>query len=202
MYQIRCVNCANVFDATAAPQCDCLEETRSVRCPFCNSCFCRTDDKYKAAFWEKATPDMRARKAELSEYLPPEKIKHPLIIFADDDPTARSIMRRVVQGLGHNLMVLRNGADLIDVARLYKPELVITDALMPKMDGREAARIIKSELPDTKIIVITSVYKGLRYKNEAMRTFGADDYLTKPASPQDLRAAIARQLPAPGSGSV
>ena len=194
MYQIRCVSCGTLFDAETAPQCDCLEEMRSVRCASCQQCFCKADEKYKAAFWEKAPPAMRERREELSADLPPEKVAHPLILFADDDPTSRSIMRRVVQSLGYGLMVLKDASHLVELARRYRPELVITDALMPKLDGREAARVIKSELPDTRVIVITSVYKGARYKSEALGHFGVDEYLTKPVSPPELRAAIQKQL--------
>lgn len=194
MYQVRCVSCGTVFDAAAAPQCECLETIRSVRCPQCDSCFCTADEKFKKAFWEKASADMHSRRAQLSQPIAPEKVRHPLVIFADDDPTARAIMRRVVSALGHSLMMVRNGSDLVELARQYHPELVITDALMPGMDGREAARVIKDELPSTRIIVITSVYKGTRYKLEALGHFGVDDYLTKPATPQDLRAAIVKQL--------
>lgn len=194
MYHVRCIACGALFDATAANQCECLETTRSVRCPACQACFCSADDKFKRAFWEKATPAMRARRDELSAPLDPSKVSHPLIVFADDDPTARAIIRRVVQGLGYSLMVLGNGSDLVETARRYKPEVVITDALMPKLDGREAARIIKSERPSTKVVVITSVYKGERYKHEAITQFGADDYLTKPATPIQLREVIVKQL--------
>jgi CheY-like chemotaxis protein len=167
---------------------------RSVVCPGCNQCFCSLDEKTKKAFWEKAPPAMRNRKTELSEPLPPEKVNHPLVLFADDDPTSRAIMRRVGAALKINLMVLANGAHLVEVARRYRPELVITDALMPGMDGREASKVIKSEVPQTRIVVITSVYKGLRYKNEAMREFGADEYLEKPVTPEALRDAIQRNL--------
>jgi CheY-like chemotaxis protein len=137
---------------------------------------------------------MRERKLELSEPLPPDKVPHPLIVFADDDPTARAIMRRVVAGLHLHLLVLPNGSQLVEVALRYRPELVITDALMPGMDGREASKQIKQHLPGTKVIVITSVYKGLRYKNEAMREFGADAYIEKPVTPDDLREAIVKMM--------
>ena len=193
MYRVKCVNCGAEFDAVAAEKCDCLEMMRSVRCPSCGACYCARE-KAKKAFWDKAPSAMRERKAELSEPIPPETVRHPLLIFADDDPTSRAIMRRVAATLDVDLMMVANGAHLVEVVRRYRPEVVVTDALMPGMDGREASKIIKGEFPQTKVVVITSVYKGLRYKQEAMTEFGADDYLHKPISPEELGEAIRKMF--------
>ena len=197
MYNVRCVQCGTAFDAVAAPECSCAEEVRSVRCPSCDSCFCKTDRKFRDAFWQNAPPEMVARRPSLTvmpQYPEPDKVRRPLVLFADDDPTSRAIAQRTVQALGFGIIVARNGADLIDLARTYKPELVVTDALMPQVDGREAARTIKSELPNTRVILITSVYKSVRYRNEAIGHFGVDEYLTKPIAPGDLKDAIEKQL--------
>ena len=197
MYNVRCLNCGAAFDAVAAPECSCTEEVRSVKCPSCGSCFCKADKKFKDAFWQNAPPEMLDRRAALTvmpEYPEPANVRRPLVLFADDDPTSRVIAQRTVQALGIGILVARNGADLIELARRYQPELIVTDALMPQVDGREAARQIKSELPNTRVILITSVYKGTRYKNEAIGHYGVDEYLTKPISPANLKSAIEKHL--------
>jgi len=68
------------------------------------------------------------------------------------------------------------------VARAVHPDLLLTDALMPKMDGREVCKRLKSD-PQTssiKVIIMTSAYTASRYKTEAMAAYRADGYLNKP----------------------
>jgi len=124
----------------------------------------------------------------------PPDVKRPLIIIADDDPTSRAVTEKIASGLDFGVLIANDGRELLDLVRRYKPELVITDALMPYVDGREAARIIKEELPGTRVVLMTSVYKDNRYKNEAKYAYKADGYLIKPVSPRDLRAAIVQNL--------
>lgn len=121
-------------------------------------------------------------------------IKRPMVLFADDDPTGRVIATRVIQSLGYGVVVAANGEQALAMARHYQPELIITDALMPRLDGREMSRTIRTELPRTRIVVITSVYKDRRYVAEAIREFGVDDYMTKPVKPAALREVVMRYL--------
>jgi two-component system response regulator YesN len=124
----------------------------------------------------------------------PADLKRPLIVIADDDPTSRAVTQKIAAGLEFGVLIANNGRELLELVRQHKPELVITDALMPYLDGREAARIIKEEFPGTRVVLMTSVYKDNRYKNEAMFAYKADAYLIKPVSPRDLRAAIVQNL--------
>ena len=123
-----------------------------------------------------------------------EPIKRPLIVIADDDATTRTVTQKIADGLEFGVLIAKDGKELLELVRAHKPELVITDALMPHMDGREAARIIKEEFPSTRVIVMTSVYKDRRYKVEAVSAYKADEYLIKPVSPRDLKAAIVQNL--------
>lgn len=124
----------------------------------------------------------------------PRPLRRPLVLFADDDPTGRAIATRVIESLGFGVVVASNGEEALAVAREHRPQLIVTDALMPKLDGREMGRIVKSELPDTKVVVITSVYKDPRYKHEAFKSFAVDEYLTKPINPAALRALVEKHL--------
>lgn len=123
-----------------------------------------------------------------------EVLKRPLVMFADDDRVGRAIASRLIQSLGFGVVLAVNGEDALDKAREHRPELIITDALMPRLDGREMSRIIKSEIPSTKVVVITSVYKDARYKYEAMKDFAVDDYLRKPINEDELRKVILKYL--------
>jgi CheY-like chemotaxis protein len=186
-----------------ATPCDCLERVRTFRCPNCAACFCRQDASFKNDFWSKAPRELQARAKEVrggtepSEYAQPADMKRPLVLFADDDAAGRAIASRVMTSAGYGVIVAKDGEEALKLALEYLPDLVITDAFMPRIDGRELARRLKIELPSAKIIVISGVYKDARYKYEALRDFQVDDYLTKPVSPGDLRDVLARHLPIP-----
>jgi CheY-like chemotaxis protein len=196
MYKVTCISCGRPFDALKASECSCLQPVRSYRCPNCAACFCR-DEKKLDEFWREAPPEMwqrrRTQTAPESEAAPAD-LKRPLVLFADDDPTGRAIAARVINSIGFGVIVASNGEEALSLAREHHPELIITDALMPRLDGREMARTIKAESPETKIVVITSVYKDARYKYEAMRDFQVDEYLPKPVDPKALREVVTKYL--------
>lgn len=199
MYRVTCPSCGKPYDATKAMECNCLQPVRSYRCPNCAACFCSSQETLDT-FWRDAPPEMWQRRRTRTEASPaainetPDTVKRPLVLFADDDPTGRAIATRVIQSLGYGCVVAVNGEEALAMAREYTPELIITDALMPRLDGREMGRIIKAERPATKVVVITSVYKDPRYKYEAMKDFAVDDYLPKPVKPAELRQVVTKHL--------
>ncbi len=201
MYRVDCISCGRPFDALKAPECSCLQPVRSYRCPNCAACLCK-DEKKLEAFWRDAPPEMwqRRRTQTAPEAAAVAEVKRPLVLFADDDATGRAIATRVISSMGFGVIVASNGEEALGLAREHRPELIITDALMPRLDGREMARIIKSEIPATKIVVITSVYKDARYKTEAIREFQVDDYLPKPIDPKSLRELVTRFLTSASRG--
>lgn len=169
---------------------------RSYRCPNCAACFCTNTEKLHA-FWRDAPPELRQRRRSESVPAPPpaaRSVVRPLVLFADDDPTSRAIATRLIQSLGYGVITAADGEEALRLAYEHRPELIITDALMPRLDGREMARTVKSEFPQTPVVVITSVYKDSRYKHEAMRDFGVDEYLPKPVSPGTLRELVTKYM--------
>lgn len=206
VYKVTCPTCGRPFDALKAADCDCLETVRSLRCPNCAACFCKAPQAFKSTFWRDAPRELVERRkvqppptgtvAPLSA----ETITRPLVLFAEDDATARSIARRVIKTLKRGIITAKDGEEALAMARQFLPDLVITDALMPKLDGREVARIIKVETPGTKVVVITGLYKDRRYRDEAMDKFGVDDYLAKPVTPGDLREIVERFTTLPAAG--
>lgn len=200
MYRITCPSCGKLYDALKSADCTCLQPVRSFLCPHCASCFCSAPTAFHRQFWRDAPPELAQRRragqerlgqAPTAADLPEGK---PIVLFADDDATGRAIARQVIRNLGFGVIIAEDGEAALSLARQYKPELIITDALMPRRDGRDLARIVKEELPATKIIVITSVYKDPRYKHEAMSRFAVDEYLAKPVKPAELRTLINKYL--------
>lgn len=195
MYRVICPSCGKDYNALRATECSCTQPIRSVRCTHCAACLCSNPAAFEA-FVKDAPPELRERlRGPAAETGPtPKPLRRPLVLFADDDPTGRAIATRVIESLGFGVVVASNGEEALAVAREHRPQLIITDALMPKLDGREMGRIVKSELPETKVVVITSVYKDPRYKHEAFKNFAVDEYLTKPINPAALRALVEKHL--------
>ena len=137
---------------------------------------------------------------EVPENPDPELVEHPLVLIVDDEKDIRRVAFAVVTGLGYHAVVASDGEEGIELAARYKPDLILTDAFMPKLDGREMCRRIKTN-PETaaaKVVVITSVYTASRYKYEAYKEFQADDYLSKPLDLSSLRDLLRKHLGSPG----
>ena len=202
-YIIVCPTCRNSFDAMQAPWCSCLTTARTFVCPSCLNCFCQAPREYRDRFWSQAPPELWRRKME-ERGLPfqpeappgPEAVVRPLVLVADDEREIQRIASGVVMSLGYSLLVARDGQEALELARRYLPDLVLTDALMPKVDGREVCRRLKSD-PATgsiKVVVMTSAFTAGQYKSEAMKQFRVDDYLAKPVEFKTLRALLQKHL--------
>jgi CheY-like chemotaxis protein len=117
------------------------------------------------------------------------------ILVTDDEPSVRLLVKRL---LSKNYTVLEaaNGEEAVNIARTEKPDLILMDILMPKMDGYTACYIIKTDeaTKDIPVVMLTAVaHKLNKQLSEAM---AADGYMTKPFSFQDLMDTISQFLPA------
>lgn len=120
-------------------------------------------------------------------------IRRPAILVIDDDQTVHMLVERALHAFHGTLLHAHDGAEGLRMARELRPEVVLTDALLPKLDGREVALRLKSD-PATraiKVVVMTALYKGTRYRIEAINSFGADAYIEKPVPPTRLRTLAA-----------
>ncbi len=116
-------------------------------------------------------------------------IRRPAILVIDDDRTVHKLVERALQNFPGTLLHAHEGVEGLRMARELRPELVLTDALLPKLDGREIALRLKSD-PATraiKVVLMTALYKGTRYRIEAINSFGVDEYIEKPVDPTRLR---------------
>ena len=113
------------------------------------------------------------------------------ILIVDDEPQITRVLRTALSTQGYALRVAGNGVQALEAAHQWKPDLVITDLAMPEMDGVELCRELRavSQVP----IIVLSVRNQDRMKIEALDA-GADDYVTKPFSIQELQARVRAQL--------
>ena len=118
------------------------------------------------------------------------------ILVADDDPPLRRVLGKILTSAGYDVVLVEDGKAAIEKAAEIKPDLVITDGLMPKMHGFLVCKALKEMQPAPKVIMLTAVYTKLNYRFEARDRYGADDLLTKPFEVSNLLKCIERHLTA------
>ena len=126
------------------------------------------------------------------------------ILVIDDDSAIRMLVTRVLSSAGHTTMEAANGKEGVELAEMHRPELVITDVLMPEKEGIETMREILDSAPETKIIVISGggLARNLTFL-EVAKALGADESLAKPFRTIELLQTVERVLRGrPGSVRV
>ena len=116
--------------------------------------------------------------------------KHKILIV-DDEPQITRVLKTTLSSRGYLTRTASDGDDALQVIKEWSPDLVITDLRMPNMDGLQLCRHLraKSQIP----IIVLSVRGEERTKVEALDA-GADDYVTKPFSTNELLARVRAAL--------
>ena len=111
-------------------------------------------------------------------------------LFADDDPISRLIAQRALEALGHDCLVVNDGAQAWDLFRSWHPDVVISDLTMPGLTGIQLCRKIRASASGGyTYFVMVSSHGGFDKILEGMRA-GADDYLVKPLDSGLLEARL------------
>ena len=124
------------------------------------------------------------------------------VLVVEDDVDIADVLRRSLRNEGYEVKTSADGAEALDVAAGFVPDLVVLDLGLPGMDGVEVCRRLRSD-GDVPILMLTA-----RAETEDRVTgldSGADDYLTKPFERQELLArirALLRRRPPRGSASL
>ena len=108
------------------------------------------------------------------------------ILIADDEPVARSLLRRVLEPAGYEVLESASGKEALACARSDRPDLLILDINMPDMDGIEVCRAIKSD-PDTHLTPVIHI-TGLTDRTQRLEALeaGSDEFLGKPFDIEEL----------------
>jgi two-component system, cell cycle response regulator len=112
------------------------------------------------------------------------------VLIAEDDQDSRELLSWLLQKLGYQVVAAANGKDAWEAYRKGRFRLVISDVLMPEVDGLELCRKIRRHKQSkyTYIIIITALI-GKKDYLEGMEA-GADDFVTKPFDPDELKARL------------
>jgi DNA-binding NtrC family response regulator len=118
------------------------------------------------------------------------------ILVADDDPVARAVIEQAVRQLGHEPAVAKAGDEAWALFQKVAPDVVISDWLMPGLDGLELCRRVRASRRDSYVyIILITGSRGRGSMLQAMEA-GADDFLPKPVDPEDLgvRLTVASRI--------
>jgi len=109
------------------------------------------------------------------------------ILIVDDIADDRLLLRYVVERYGHEVVEAGNGLEGIEMASAHRPDLILSDALMPVMDGFRFLRILKGDeaLKSIPFIFYSAIYKGQKDIELAL-LLGAQAYIIKPKEPEEL----------------
>ena len=128
--------------------------------------------------------------------------RDPRVLVVEDDEEIAQVLQRSLRLEGYEVRVAADGETALDQSAAFNPDLVILDLGLPKLDGMEVARRLRSA-DDVPILMLTA-RDALESRVEGLDA-GADDYLVKPFERQELLArlrALLRRRPPRGSASV
>ncbi|MCC6521707.1 MAG: response regulator [Polyangiaceae bacterium] len=128
----------------------------------------------------------------------------PVILVVDDEPDVRRLLVRVLQDRGYRTLEADNGETALQMVGKHLPDLVVLDAMLPKVHGFDIAR----RLRDTEryghipIVMVSAVYRGWRFAEDVKANYGVSAYLEKPFKVQDVVAAVETALTTPSKRSA
>jgi DNA-binding response OmpR family regulator len=114
----------------------------------------------------------------------------PLVLVADDDADIRALVTFRLERAGYDVVEASDGEEALRLAREQTPDLAVLDVMMPKLTGEEVTRRIRGDAATHRMPVILLTARV--QEDDVARGFeaGADDYIKKPFSPQELRARV------------
>ena len=123
------------------------------------------------------------------------------ILIVDDDPDIRDVLTTVLEVQGYQVLTASDGIEGLATLKAEKPDLMILDLLMPKMDGYAVCKELKdprwSKYGNIPILILTSVREDAsrrRYELETGMAMDVDDYVEKPIDPPVVLERVAKLL--------
>lgn len=113
------------------------------------------------------------------------------ILVVDDEPKITRLARDYLEQSGYHVLIAADGVTALQVARRERPDLIVLDLMLPKMDGLDVCRTLRRESA-VPIIMLTA--RSEETDRLIGLELGADDYITKPFSPRELVARIRATL--------
>jgi CheY-like chemotaxis protein len=112
------------------------------------------------------------------------------VLVADDNDVAQRLCKRVLEKAGYNVLIAVDGLQAVDMAMSQRPAMILMDVAMPGIDGIEAMKRIKAEIPNQPIVIASA--HSMASDRERFLAAGADDILSKPFRLADLVAIVGK----------
>jgi CheY-like chemotaxis protein len=112
------------------------------------------------------------------------------ILIVDDEQFVRDLLEKVLKRRGHDVVAAGDADQALVALEQAHFDLLLTDVVMPGMDGFDLLRRVKSAYPEIKVIVLTGYARKQSISDFLL--YGADDYLSKPFQVHELVAAVER----------
>ena len=112
------------------------------------------------------------------------------IIVVDDEPVIADTLVNILNGEGHDALAASNGKSALVWARKFSPDVVVTDVMMPGMNGVETAKAITKELPNCRVILFSGQAASTEIVAAAHNEGYRFEILAKPVNPDVLLATI------------
>lgn len=119
--------------------------------------------------------------------------ERPLILLADDSLTIRTMVSSRLERSGYDVELATSGAEALELAARLQPDMYILDIVMPGLTGLDVVRQLRAQADTAPVILLTSMDAEAHVA--AGLEAGADEYITKPFSPQDLYLLVRSLLP-------
>src|SRR3990172_663296 len=112
------------------------------------------------------------------------------ILVADDEPLVLQIIQDILEALPATVLTARDGEEALSLAKAERPDLILLDVMMPKLDGFGVAEALKGDASTAAIpLIFISALGASRDKVRGLN-LGAEDYLAKPIDPEQLRGRV------------
>ena len=116
------------------------------------------------------------------------------VLVADDDADNREIAAQILEVKGYNVVLATNGDEALNMITTEKPDVVMMDLSMPKFSGWDAIKRLKADPELKSIPIIAFTAHAMSGDREKVMTAGFDDYITKPCTPTEIAAIVAKHL--------
>jgi two-component system response regulator MprA len=116
----------------------------------------------------------------------------PSVLIVDDDPKLLKMLQRTLTYENLNVLTATNGLEALPLVQTHKPDLIILDWMMPKMDGLTLVQKLREAENQTMVLMLTA-RDAIENRVEGLES-GADDYLVKPFAPAELVARVHAML--------
>jgi DNA-binding response OmpR family regulator len=114
----------------------------------------------------------------------------PVVLAADDDEDILELVAFRLERSGYTVLQARDGEQALELARTEKPDLAVLDVMMPKLDGFELTRRLRADEATNRMPIILLTARAQDTDVDRGFHSGADDYIRKPFSPQELSTRV------------